>query len=86
MHLYQQVLAGCPMKQNSVIYHAGRCYATESILINKPDKLLSKCVTRTTASESHFASCVVLQIYEGKSISNFCCCSTVHFDKYQSFF
>jgi hypothetical protein len=61
MHLYQQVLAGCPIKQDSIIYHAGRCYGAENKLISKPDKLLSKCVTCSTATESHFASCLVLQ-------------------------
>jgi hypothetical protein len=41
MHLYQQVLASCPIKQKSIIYHAGRRYGTENKLINRPNKLLS---------------------------------------------
>jgi hypothetical protein len=41
MHLYQQVLARCPIKPDRVVNHNGRYYGTPTKLINRPHKLVS---------------------------------------------
>ena len=64
MHLYQQVLASCPIKQNTIIYHTGRSYWNVNKLINRPDKLLSKCVTSRDSDRDalHIVRCVTKKI------------------------